>query len=85
MSDLVLTTSRILPLAPPDARSEPRILRFLVIAFAMTFLSVFVLLPLILVFATALTKGTSAYFDALSGTETLSAILLTLTTALISV
>ena len=45
MSDLVLTTSRILPLAPPDARSEPRILRFLVIAFAMTFLSVFVLLP----------------------------------------
>ncbi|EFI52593.1 sulfate ABC transporter permease subunit CysW [Afipia sp. 1NLS2] len=85
MSDLVLTTSRILPLARPDARSEPRILRFLVIAFAMTFLSVFVLLPLILVFATALTKGTSAYFDALSGTETLSAILLTLTTALISV
>jgi len=85
MSDFVLTSSRVLPLARPDARSESRVLRFLVIAFAIGFLSIFVLLPLVLVFVTALAKGVLAYFDALSGPETLSAILLTLTTALISV
>jgi sulfate transport system permease protein len=85
MSTIAITTDHVLPLAQRDARSEPRVLRFLVIAFAITFLSVFVLLPLALVFVTAFAKGVSAYLDALSGSETLSAIALTLTTALISV
>jgi sulfate transport system permease protein len=85
MSTIAITTDRIVPLAQRDARSEPRVLRFLVIAFAITFLSVFVLLPLALVFVTAFAKGVSVYLDALSGSETLSAIALTLTTALISV
>src|SRR3569623_1300162 len=87
MSSIVITvtTDHVSPLVRRDARSEPRLLRFLIIAFAITFLSVFVLLPLTLVFATALAKGVSAYRDALSGSETVSAILLTLMTALISV
>ena len=85
MSTLAITIDRSPPLARRDARSEPRVLRFLIIAFAITFLSVFVLLPLALVFVTAFAKGVTAYLDALSGSETLSAILLTLTTALISV
>jgi sulfate transport system permease protein len=85
MTSIAITSERIVPLARQDARSEPRVLRFLVISFAVTFLSVFVLLPLTLVFVTAFAKGVSAYLDALSAPETVSAILLTLTTALISV
>ena len=85
MSTLAITIDRSPPLARRDARSEPRVLRFLIIAFAIAFLSIFVLLPLALVFVTAFAKGVTAYLDALSGPETLSAILLTLTTALISV
>jgi sulfate transport system permease protein len=85
MSNLAIIADRIPPLARRDARSEPRVLRFFIIAFAIVFLSIFVLLPLALVFVTAFAKGVSAYLDALSGSETLSAILLTLTTALISV
>ncbi len=85
MSTISITTDHVLPLARRDSRSEPRVLRFLVIAFAITFLSIFVLLPLALVFVTAFAKGVSVYLDALSGSETVSAIALTLTTALISV
>ena len=87
MSSIVITvtTDHVSPLVRRDSRSEPRVLRFLIIAFAITFLSIFVLLPLTPVFATALVKGVSAYRDALSGSETVSAILLTLMTALISV
>lgn len=85
MSTIAITTDHVLPLAQRDARSEPRVLRFLVIAFAITFLSIFVLLPLALVFVTAFAKGVSVYLNALSGSETVSAIALTLTTALISV
>jgi len=87
MSSIAITTTtdHVSPLAQRDARSEPRVLRFLIIAFAVAFLSVFVLLPLTLVFVTAFAKGVAAYRDALSGSETVSAILLTLTTALISV
>ena len=85
MTSIAITTDRIAPLARRDLRSEPRVLRFLIIAFAITFLSIFVLLPLALVFVTAFAKGVLAYLGALSGSETLSAIALTLTTALISV
>ena len=85
MTSIAITTDRIAPLARRDLRSEPRVLRFLIIAFAITFLSIFVLLPLALVFVTAFAKGVSVYLNALSGSETVSAIALTLTTALISV
>ncbi|ACI94487.1 sulfate ABC transporter, permease protein CysW [Afipia carboxidovorans OM5] len=85
MSILSLAPHRIPPLAHPEARSEPRVLRIAIIAFAITFLSIFVALPLVLVFTTAFSKGVLAYLDVLSNSETLAAIRLTLITALISV
>ncbi|BEV46224.1 sulfate ABC transporter permease subunit CysW [Afipia carboxidovorans] len=85
MSILSFAPHRIPPLARHEARSEPRALRIAIIAFAITFLSIFVVLPLVLVFTTAFSKGVLAYFDVLSNSETLAAIRLTLITALISV
>lgn len=73
------------PLARRDSRTEPRWLRIAIIGFAIAFLTGFVVLPLILVFVTAFSKGIGAYLEALSGSETLAAIGLTLVAALISV
>jgi sulfate transport system permease protein len=52
---------------------------------AVIFLTVFVVLPLVVVFAQAFSKGVGAYFTALSDPEALSAIRLTLMVAAISV
>jgi len=71
--------------APDDVRSEPRFVRIAIIAAAIVFLSVFVVLPLVVVFAQAFSKGVNAYFAALSDPEALSAISLTLSVAAISV
>jgi sulfate transport system permease protein len=68
-----------------DVRTEPGLVRFVIIAIAMTFLAVFVVLPLIVVFAQAFSKGVGAYAAALSDPEALSAIRLTLLVAAISV
>jgi len=71
--------------ARADSRTEPRLIRFILIAVAVTFLTVFVVLPLAVVFAQAFSKGIGAYFAALSDPEALSAIRLTLCVAAISV
>src|SRR6267378_7852957 len=71
--------------APDDLRTEPILVRFVVIAMAVIFLTVFVVLPLVVVFAQAFSKGVGAYFAALSDPEALSAIRLTLMVAVISV
>jgi sulfate transport system permease protein len=71
--------------APTDPRTESRPVRFVIIAIAMIFLTVFVVLPLIVVFAQAFSKGIGAYAIALSQPEALSAIRLTLLVAAISV
>ena len=68
-----------------DLRTEPRLVRFVVIAIAVTFLTVFVVLPLVVVFAQAFSKGVGAYFSALADPEALSALRLTLLVAVISV
>ena len=73
------------PLAWRDSRTEPRLVRFLVIGFALTFLSVFVVLPLVLVFSEAFSRGVGFYLAALGDPEALAAIRLTLFTAAISV
>jgi sulfate transport system permease protein len=65
--------------------TEPKLIRFAIIAIAILFLSVFVVLPLVLVFAQAFSKGIGAYFAALADPEALSAIRLTLAVAAISV
>src|SRR3954468_12348783 len=68
-----------------DTRTEPRLVRAVIIAIAVTFLTVFVVLPLVVVFAQAFSKGIGAYFAALTDPEALSAIKLTLLVAAISV
>jgi sulfate transport system permease protein len=71
--------------ARADTRTEPWLVRAVIIAIAVTFLTVFVVLPLVVVFAQAFSKGIGAYFSALTDPEALSAIRLTLTVAAISV
>ena len=71
--------------ARDDLRTEPILVRFVIIALAVIFLTVFVVLPLVVVFAQAFSKGVGAYFTALSDPEALSAIRLTLMVAAISV
>ncbi|HVV39866.1 MAG TPA: sulfate ABC transporter permease subunit CysW [Nitrobacter sp.] len=68
-----------------DPRTEPRPVRWIIIGIAISFLSVFVVLPLVLVFAQAFGKGIGAYLAALAEPEALSAIRLTLCVAAISV
>src|SRR6478752_33422 len=68
-----------------NLRTEPGLVRFIIIALTITFLSVFVVLPLVVVFAQAFSKGAGAYFSALAEPEALSAIRLTLLVAAISV
>src|ERR1700720_1998411 len=68
-----------------DLRTEPRAIRIVIIAIAVMFLIVFVVLPLVVVFAQAFSKGIGAYFAALTDPEALSAIKLTLAVAAISV
>jgi len=68
-----------------DPRTEPGPVRWIVIGLAVSFLSVFVVLPLIVVFAQAFGKGIGAYLSALADPEALSAIRLTLCVAALSV
>ena len=71
--------------ARDDARTEPGWIRWIIIALAIAFLVVFVVLPLVLVFSQAFSRGIGAYFQALSDPEAWSAIRLTLIVAAISV
>ena len=68
-----------------NLRTEPKAVRIAIITLAILFLTVFVVLPLVLVFAEALSKGIIAYLSALTDPEALSAIKLTLVVAAISV
>jgi sulfate/thiosulfate transport system permease protein len=71
--------------ARAGTRTEPWLVRVVIIAIAVTFLTVFVVLPLVMVFAQAFSKGIGAYFSALTDPEARSAIRLTLAVAAISV
>ncbi|MGL4263145.1 MAG: sulfate ABC transporter permease subunit CysW [Afipia sp.] len=74
------------PTAPAhQARTEPAWVRWFLITIAIGFLTIFVVLPLVVVFTEAFSKGIGAYLAALSDPEALSAIRLTLTVAVISV
>jgi sulfate transport system permease protein len=67
------------------ATSEPAWIRWLLIATALAFLSLFLFVPLAAVFTEALRKGFGAYFGALVDPDALSSIKLTLIAAAISV
>ncbi|KQW19023.1 sulfate/thiosulfate transporter permease subunit [Afipia sp. Root123D2] len=68
-----------------DARTEPALVRLVIIGVAVTFLTIFVVLPLLVVFSQAFSKGVGDYLAVLSDPEALSAIRLTLLVAVISV
>ena len=69
----------------PIATTEPAWVRYTLLAVALSFMFLFLILPLATVFAEALRKGFLAYFDAFREPDTWSAIGLTLITAAIAV
>ncbi|MBR0958014.1 sulfate ABC transporter permease subunit CysW [Bradyrhizobium japonicum] len=71
--------------ARDNLRTEPRAVRIAIITLAVLFLTVFVVLPLVVVFAQAFSRGILAYFTALAEPEAMAAIKLTLIVAAISV
>src|SRR5262245_23904134 len=68
-----------------DARTEPRPVRWALIAVGLVFVAIFIVLPLVTVFTEALRQGFRAYFAALAEPDARSAIGLTLTVAAIAV
>ncbi len=70
---------------PFKSTAEPRAVRWTLIAVALLFLGLFLLLPLLAVFVYALGSGLGLYFDAIAEPEALAAIVLTLVTAAIAV
>ena len=67
------------------ARHDPPAVRWLLIGVCLAFTALFLVAPLIAVFANALSAGLGTYFGALGDPETFSAIRLTLLTAGVSV
>ena len=57
-----------------DVRADPAWLRWGVIFIAVAFLTIFIVVPLVNVFALAFSKGISAYFSAISTPDSLAAI-----------
>ncbi|WP_332853106.1 sulfate ABC transporter permease subunit CysW [Duganella sp. S19_KUP01_CR8] len=72
-----------LPSAPQTL--EPRWVRIALIAIALTFLTLFLFVPLVAVFVEAFRKGWQAYLAAIIEDDAISAIKLTLITAVIAV
>jgi sulfate/thiosulfate transport system permease protein len=73
------------PRAVTRATGESSAVRWTLIAVALGFLALTLVLPLVLVFAQALTKGLPAYWQAIAEADALSAARLTLLVALIAV
>ncbi len=65
--------------------TEPRWVRWVLIGIALTFIGLFLVLPLAAVFTEALRKGLEAYWEGLNDPDAWSAIQLTLITAAIAV
>jgi sulfate transport system permease protein len=65
--------------------TEPTVLRWPLTVVALTFLALFLALPLVLVFSEALSLGWRAYLDAVTHPDALAALQLTLTAATIAV
>jgi sulfate transport system permease protein len=68
-----------------SATEDKPCVKIALITIAILFLILFLILPLMIVFSEALSKGVQAYFAAISDSEAMSAIRLTLITAAIAV
>ncbi|KAA0571002.1 sulfate ABC transporter permease subunit CysW [Azospirillum sp. Sh1] len=85
-ADTSLTAPASIAVAPArSALTEPAWVRILLIGGALLFLALFLLLPLVAVFAEALRHGFDAYWVALTEPDAVAAIELTLIVAAISV
>ncbi len=73
------------PRAVREVRSEPWLVRWIVIGISLLFLGLFIVVPLAAVFVQAFARGWSAYLAALVHADAMSAIKLTLLVAAISV
>jgi len=71
--------------AAQRVQTEPAVIRWILIATALIFLALFLLLPLAAVFSQAFDKGLAVYLEALKEADTLSSIKLTLITAAVCV
>ena len=67
------------------SRSDPPLVRWAIIAVALLFLSLFLVLPLVVVFVQAFSHGVLPYLGALTHPDTIAAVRLTLIVAAISV
>lgn len=77
--------SRAAPRASRSATAEARWVRWALIAVALAFLTLFLFVPLLTVFAAAFDKGWQVYLEAITEPDARSAIWLTLIAAAISV
>jgi sulfate/thiosulfate transport system permease protein len=77
--------SRGEPAYTPTATAEPFWMRALLIGIALAFLTLFLFVPLVAVFAEALKKGWQAYVTAIVEPDAMAAVRLTLLTAAIAV
>jgi sulfate/thiosulfate transport system permease protein len=68
-----------------DVRADPALMRWAIIGIAIAFLIVFIVIPLVNVFAQAFSRGLGAYIAAIGHPDALAAIKLTLVVAAISV
>ena len=74
------------PARPPrHVRAEPEFVRWIVVGTAVAFLTIFLVLPLVVVFQQALVRGMGPYIGALTHPDAVAAIRLTLWVAAISV
>jgi sulfate transport system permease protein len=73
------------PVGHRSAVNEGALARIVLTLIAVVFLALFLILPLVLVFAEALRQGIGPYFDALKEPDALSAMQLTITVAVIAV
>jgi sulfate transport system permease protein len=85
MSAVLTAPIAVRPQPQGEATTEPAWVRRLLIAIALGFLAMFLLVPLAAVFTEALRKGLQVYFSALSEPDARAAIWLTLTAAAIAV
>ena len=85
--EALIVTARARPAARSRVavRDDPAWVRCTVITLAVAFLGLFIVLPLVNVFAQAFGKGIAVYLAALTDAEALAAIRLTLVTAAASI
>ena len=84
-ADWTLAPAAPSPVRTPSALADPPWMRLALIALALGFLGLFLVLPLATVFAEAFSKGVGVYVDAISDPIALAAVRLTLLVAAISV